>query len=263
MKKEPLKELFDSGAEIIGNIAGAIVGGVVAGPGGVIIGASIPTILTKGFKLIGEDVVNRNISKREEQKIGAGYAFALQRIEMNIEAGKQIRSDGFIDNDNVLSASNSILEGVTMKLQKEWELKKLQFYGNLLGNISFEKDVHFDYATVLLKLAESLSYRQLCLIKVFENKGTPQIDLAPIDNTYKRSIDLRGFNYSLYADLVEMEQLSVLKRVGAITVGAAIGNCTLSDIGTKLYRLMNLNELNAADYNRTLNDLQDMLPRML
>lgn len=133
----------------------------------------------------------------------------------------------------------------------------------MLGNISFEKDVHFDYATVLLKLAESLSYRQLCLIKVFENKGTPQIDLAPIDNTYKRSIDLRGFNYSLYADLVEMEQLSVLKRVGAITVGAAIGNCTLSDIGTKLYRLMNLNELNAADYNRTLNDLQDMLPRML
>lgn len=108
MKKEPLKELFDSGAEIISNIAGAIIGGALAGPEGVIIGASIPTVLTKGFKLIGEDVLNRNISKREEQKIGAGYTFALLRIEKNIKAGREYRNDGFIDNENILSDSNSI-----------------------------------------------------------------------------------------------------------------------------------------------------------
>ena len=263
MKKEPLNELLDSGAEIIANIAGAIVGGILIGPGGVLAGASIPTILKKGFKWIGEDVLNRNISKREEQKIGAGYTFALLRIEKNIKAGREYRNDGFIDNENILSDSNSILEGITVKLQKEWELKKLQFYGNLLGNISFEKEIHFNYATVLLKLAETLSYRQLCLIKVFENKGTPQIDLSPIDNAYRKSNDLRGFNYSLYVDLVEMEQLSVLKRSGAITVGATIGSCILSDIGIMLYRLMNLDELDIEDYNRTLYDLQDMLPKML
>ncbi|WP_352422976.1 hypothetical protein [Proteiniphilum sp.] len=263
MDEESLRKLLNAGSEIVGNVTGAIIGSAIAGPTGLLLGASLPTIFSMTFNRISDDVLNRTISKREEQKIGAGYIFAIDRIEKNIKAGKIIREDGFIGNDNILSDSNVILEGVTTKLQKEWELKKLQFYGNFLGNISFTDEVDFNYATVLLKIAENLSYRQLCLIKVFKKKGTPQIDLAPIENEYARGLSTKTFNYSLYSDLAEMDRLSVFQRRGPIKLGATIGNCILSDIGIKLYQLMNLEEIEKNDYNETVYELQSMLPGRL
>lgn len=263
MNEKHLTEILEAGYEITGSIAGAIAGGAIAGTPGIILGASIPTIISKGFKKISDDVLKRSISKREEQKIGAGYIFAIERIEKNIEAGREIRDDGFINNGNILSDSNTILEGVTLKLQKEWELKKLRFYGYFLGNISFEKNIDFDYAAVLLKIAETLSYRQLCIIKVFKEKGKPEIDLTPIENVYSRGLDDSNFNFSLFSDLAEMDRLTVFQRRRPIKLGAPIGNCVLSDMGIKLYNLMNLAEIDETDYNKTAYEIQKMLPNRL
>lgn len=264
MKKEDdLKKLLDAGCDITGSIAGAFIGAAVAGPAGLLIGASLPTIISESFKKISSDVLSRQISKREEQKIGAGYIFALQRIEKNIEGGKTIRNDGFIKDDEILSDSNTILEGVTVKLQKEWELKKLQYYGNFLGNIPFRKDIDFNYASVLLRLIDSMSYREICIIAVFQKRGTPEIDLSSIENRLKMNYMMHNFNYSMYSDLVELGQLFVFRRVPPFTVGSTLGNCVLSDLGEKLYDLMNLQEIDKNDFIKTKTDLEDMLGKTL
>ena len=261
--EKALEELLDAGYEIAGNISGALIGLTVAGPIGAIIGATVPTIITNSFKKISCDVLSRNISKREEQKIGTGYFFAIKRINQNITAGLSIREDDFINEENILSDSNTILEGVTIKLQKEWELKKLEFYGNYLGNISFRKDININYASVLLRLIESMSYRQLCLVVVFKKNGTPEIDLSPIENQFKSNFMLESFNFSLYSDLVALGQLTVFRRVAPFSLGASIGNCVLSDIGNKLYELMNLNDIIETDYLKVKNELEGMLSRKL
>lgn len=262
-KEDDLIKILDAGCEIAGNITGALIGGAIAGPVGLFAGATIPTIISTGFKSISSDIINRRISKREEQKIGAGYIFAIERIKKNIEYGCEIRNDGFIDNTNVLSDSNSILEGLTVKLQKEWELKKLQFYGNFLGNILFRQDIDFNYASVMLRLIESLTYRELCLIAVFKNKGTPEIDLSSLEKTFKDNIMTHKFNYSMYIDLVEMDKFTVFRRVPPFAVGATIGNCVLSDLGEKLYELMNLSEIDNSDLLKTTSDLEEMLGKRL
>lgn len=262
MKKEQsLKKLLYGSSEIIGSISGALVGTAVAGPAGTIVGATLPTILSNVFKKISKDVLSRNISKREEQKIGTGYYFALKRMEKNISNGLSIREDGFIDEEDILSDSNIILEGVTVKLQKEWELKKLVYYGNFLGNISFRKDININYATVLLRLVESLSYRQLCIVFVIEKHGTPKIDLSYIDSSYKKASQNHEFNYSLYSDLVDLINLSVLRPAPPYVLGATLGNCVLSDIGQKLFELMNLSEIDNEDYMETKRDLENMLSK--
>lgn len=262
-KDDDLKKLLDAGCEISGNIVGAFIGAAVAGPAGLIAGAVLPKIIYESFKMISSDVLRRQISKREEQKIGAGYIFALQRIEKNLQEGKTTRNDGFINDDNILTDSNIILEGVTVKLQKEWELKKLQYYGNFLGNISFRKDIDFNYASVLLRLIESLSYRELCIIAVFHKKGTPEIDLSPIESKYKMNYMMHNFNYSMYSDLVELAQLSVFRPVPPLKLGAAIGNCVLSDVGEKLYDLMNLHEIEEIDFLKAKADLENLLGKTL
>lgn len=258
-KEDDLNKLLDVGYDITGSIAGAFLGATIAGPGGLLIGAAIPKIISESFKIISSDVLKRRISKREEQKIGAGYIFAIQRIEKNLKEGRSIRNDGFIDADNILSDSNTILEGVTVKLQKEWELKKLRYYGNFLGNIFFRNDIDFNYASVLLRLIESLSYRELCIIAVFSKKGTPEIDLSPIESKYKMNYMMHNFNYSMYNDLVELGQLSVFRRVPPFTVGDSIGNCVLSDIGEKLYDLMNLLEIEEIDFLKAKADLENII----
>jgi hypothetical protein len=74
---------------------------------------------------------------------------------------------------------------------------------------------------------------------------------------------MHNFNYSMYSDLVELGQLSVFRRVPPFTLGASIGNCVLSDIGEKLYDLMNLKDIAGDDFLRTKADLENLLGRKL
>lgn len=257
--KDSFIELIDIGCEFVSSSIGAFIGVAIDGAAGIIAASAASPVLYKMFKSISEDVQAKKTSKREEQKIGAGYLFALRRIEYNISHGKKIRSDGFIVDDDILSDSNTILEGVTVKLQKEWELKKLEFYGNFLGNISYRADIDINYATVLLRLIESLSYRQICIVAIFKRIGTPEIDLSSIESRFKTNYAMHNFSYSLYSDLVELGQLSVLRRVAPFKVGAVLGNCVLSDIGEKLFELMNLSEICKDDYIKTKRELENML----
>jgi hypothetical protein len=50
----------------------------------------------------------------------------------------------------------------------------LKFYGNLLANLAFESGIDRGYSNFLLKSAETLSYRQLCLLALFVLKNSIQ-----------------------------------------------------------------------------------------
>jgi uncharacterized membrane protein len=54
-KDNIITELVETGSDISGNVAGAVIGGLIAGPSGAIIGGASGPFLTRIFKKVGTD----------------------------------------------------------------------------------------------------------------------------------------------------------------------------------------------------------------
>ena len=55
-KNNIVKDIIETGSEITGGVGGAVLGGLIAGPVGVVIGGASGPILTKMFKLLGTEL---------------------------------------------------------------------------------------------------------------------------------------------------------------------------------------------------------------
>lgn len=212
-EQENTKNLIEMGADIAGNAVGAAVGFIVAGPAGSVIGAAATPVLTGILKAIGSEIKSRLYSDRELIRAGGAMAFAIQKMQSNLEAGKTLRSDDFFNSAaNDRGAAKEMLEGVLLAAQKEYQEKKVRFYGNLYANIAFESDIDRSQANYLIRLLDRLSFRQLCIIAQFQNgaitfkASQPNPDIMNELNELtslgiiemKETPDLRDFDFVLY-----------------------------------------------------------------
>ena len=170
----PYRRLVEAGADITGNLAGSALGFLVAGPVGALAGAAASPVV-KHLLAVASDVIHRHVSTRETKRIGATLTFAAAKIRERLDSGQRPREDGFFaDDGQQRAAAEEIAEGVVIAAQREHEEKKLRFYGNLLANLAFVSDIDRPYSHFLLKSAEALSYRQLCLLALFTLKNSIQ-----------------------------------------------------------------------------------------
>jgi hypothetical protein len=245
MKDENVKDVINIGADITGGLGGALIGLLVAGPLGGVIGAGGAPVITTLIKRLAAEIKERLLGPREQVRIGAVYSFAIDKILKNKETGKELRQDSFFDtNQNERSAAEEIFEGVILKAQREYEETKLCYYGNLLGNIVFDGTVDKVLSNQLLRLAEELSYNQLCMIKIFHP-----------DNNFKWG-GLRTKNYrkgqiqreliTILYDLIDLENKQLF--VNPINHVFGITDIVPSEFQTQgnanlLYSLMQLNDI--------------------
>lgn len=173
MKKDSMNRLFDKGRIIVKALSN---GGIGAGgtiiTGDPLIGGMIGSVASDQIDLwlgkLSEDYENRALSSWESEKIGAVLGFAALEIEDNFNGQKIIRKDNFFNkNEFNRSSYDEIAEGIYNKAQKEYEIKKLRYYGNLLANIAFDSEVSLEEANKLIKIAEILTYRQIQLLALF------------------------------------------------------------------------------------------------
>ena len=130
--------LLETGASIAGATVGSGIGVVIAGPAGAVGGAAIGAVVQNVIQWIGKEIKERQLSKREEQKIGTVYELAKEKISKNIEEGKAIRNDGFFSsNGDDRPSSEEITEEIMFAAQRESEEKKLPYLANLYANIFF------------------------------------------------------------------------------------------------------------------------------
>jgi len=54
--------------------------------------------------------------------------------------------------------------------QREYQEKKVPFYGCFFANLAFRSDVSRAQGNMLLRIADQMSYRQLCLLAMFQDK---------------------------------------------------------------------------------------------
>lgn len=257
-----ITELVETGAELSGSIGGSVIGALIAGVPGAIVGGVFGPVITKSFKAIGLEIKKRVMGDREAIRIGAGYTFALSKIKQKIDAGEKPREDGYFEaKDGKRAVSEEILEGALLIAQKEYEEFKVKHYGYLIANISFDPKIDRGYANFLLRMAEKLSYRQLCLLELFNDTKKyellriiqpPQLDtVTDPTKIFIRShsgmarVPLKNWKADLASEIEEMIQFGLLELDSLFFENYSGGK--LLSPGKELRDLMELNELDVDD----------------
>lgn len=170
-RSDIIQDIIESGAEITGSVSGALIGVAFAGAPGAIAGGAVGPIITKAFKVMGAEIKNRFLGKREEIRIGAAYKFALDKIKENENNGQTVRDDTFFQSENGQRPSaEEVLEGVILSSQREFEELKIKYLGNLYANICFNQDISREHANQLIKTADGLTYRQFCILQLLRER---------------------------------------------------------------------------------------------
>jgi hypothetical protein len=257
------RRLVEAGADITGNLAGSALGFLVAGPTGAFVGAAMSPVV-KHMLGLATDVIKRSISVRETKRIGATLTFAAAKIREKLDRGQKLREDGFFDGDSTNRApADEIADGVVMAAQREHEEKKLKFYGNLLANLAFTVGIDRGYSNFLLRTAESLSYRQMCLLALFVLKGS--IQGGGLRQKDYRSVD-PGSNVNvplptipILYEIFDLYSRGLVSGGGSALLGLVDVNpslITVQGAGSILVNLMELLTIDLPDLNALIPPLQ-------
>lgn len=246
-KTDTLRGLIDGGAEIAGGAVGGALGFLAGGPAGAAALGAGGVLAAKALKRIGDEVSERLLGPREKVRTGGVLAIAAAEIDRCIRNGKSLRSDGFFQERSPgRSDAEEVAESVLLKSQREPEEKKLPYMGHLLANISFDDQISAQMAHQIIKAAEQLTYRQLCILKLAVVKQTLQL----------RNGDYRGhdsFSKDLYQVLYECLDLyhrAFINFGGEVVFGptdVSPGKMTVQGLGADLFNLMSLAEIPTED----------------
>lgn len=248
-----IERLVQAGIAIAGNVAGV---GVTLSSGDPFLGAAAGAAIQQA----GGEVAARLLGPREEARVGAAMLYAADRLKMLVEEGASIRTDGFFADDVDRSDGSEVVEGVLLAAQRDHEEKKLRFYGNLLAAIAVTPDIDVGFANLLIRYAEVLSYRQLCLLALIKDKD----DYSLRDERVRD-----GDTWPQRAVLEELDELGWAKREmvmpipvewdgsGRRPLQEKMGrpaSSQLANYGTVLHALMGLDTIEEEDI-RQLADL--------
>ena len=116
------------------------------------------------------NLVNQFTSQRQAKRIKDVSHYALNGIKPRLK-DEELRDDGFFERTIDRSYAEEAFEAVLLKAQDEHEEKKIPYLGKLFENACFDSQIHPGLLNILCKDFESLTYRQLCIIKmIIENK---------------------------------------------------------------------------------------------
>ena len=239
-KNERVNELISNGSDIAGAAIGAALGFLAIGPVGAALFGAGGILAAKALKRIGDEVSGRILGPREKVRVGGVLAIAASEIKSRIENGERVRTDGFFDEkESGRSDAEEVAENILLKSQREPEEKKLPYMGHLLSNIAFDSQINAQMAHQIVKVAEQLTYRQLCILK-----------LAVVRQGFGlRNGDYRGqgsFSKELYQVLYECLDIyhrGLVNFGGEVAFGptdVAPGRMEIQGLGADLYNQMKL-----------------------
>jgi hypothetical protein len=202
------------------------------------------------------DFSRRVLATREKKRVGAVLILARQKVESNFVAGKNVRQDDFFTNQSDgRSSAEEIAEGVLIASQREYEERKLPFYGNLLGNLAFTSSYDRAYSNLLIKIAKDLSYRQLCLLYIVHNNKNLNLQHRSLRQRDKDGEeDVSREKLGVLQELVDLHRRGVIvdaSNTAWIDVSDATVDRSLVELGTALYDLMELSKIRAVDVQET------------
>ena len=252
-----IERLLERGTEMLGSGANAVTSGALAlligGPEGLAIGG----VLGKGVEIalnkVGQEISTRQLAPREETRVGAAFAYAAAEINRRLKEGDALRNDDFFDEKRAgRSDAEEVVESVLLKAQREPEERKIRYMGFSFSSIAFDSQISVQMAHQLTKIAEQLTYRQLCILKLSEVKDRYELrredyrdhgeigkDLYQVLYECAELYNKEFINFRGKADLHGRELADFGATIDGLT--RAIPSCmTLQGIGADLYNLKKL-----------------------
>jgi hypothetical protein len=267
--------------ETISAVGGALAGTAVALVAGPFVGSASGEAVARVLLRVGHEVEQRFLAPRQQRRVDQALQAATEAARNELDAGKEIRADGFFDQPSPddPSPAGEVLEGVLRTAADEWEQRKVPYIGRMFATVSFDPSISPSDANYLLKLADRLTYQQVVLLAFWE---------AAQDE--KRSYRQEVMSASIRKDegrsrptaliLAEMNDLAAAGLLGVINsddqlvrVGETIGGLggfqtfgggvrltivQLTDMGQSLYRLMALDQVPDADLTSIARALHGM-----
>ncbi len=162
---QQIESFIEAGADIAGSATSTAVGILIGGAGGAMAGAAAGPVVSGMFRSVVEDFAHRYLSSRERARASSVHTLAVVEINEKLRRGYELRHDGFFDGTpGNRSMAEEIAEGVLRAAQGENQEAKVPFLAHLLANTAFRDDLDRATANRLIELAETLSYRQFCLL---------------------------------------------------------------------------------------------------
>lgn len=258
-----IEKLIKSGSAITGRSAGAAASAALAGPLGAIPGAAVGAasgiLAEQVFEVVGKEFAAHVLGLREENRIGATIIYAKNKIRGRLNAGEQLRNDGFFSLPQPphpacleipfieRPPADEVLEGVLLAAQREHEEKKLPFISNLLANILFDPNIDKMQANLMIKISSDITYTQFCILKIFGcTKKFPSLR----DENYRGEGQLGFKLISLLEEISDLWNQGVLNCSGKAHLGLTDVNpskMNIQGIGILLYKLMELEKIDESD----------------
>ncbi|MCF8023147.1 MAG: hypothetical protein K9L17_10690 [Clostridiales bacterium] len=266
---EQINDLLDKGTDIIGGSIGGVIGFLLGGPGGAAVGELTGVLVRESLNKFLSDMASRELSIREKDRVGACARCVIDKIRAKIMSGEEVRDDGFFPRDSAStrSPSEEIFEGILLKCKNEHEEKKIHLNANIFVNIAFKSNVSIGEANHLMQIAESLTYRQLCLLSLFKIKDIEGIKLRDF-NLYKTEYSISYETLSVLQEVLDLinnwgmvgtydfENKSMGNIVESIDL-ITPNNLMLTEYGKRLCEILNIEEINRNE----INELIDILKR--
>jgi len=243
-----LKQLFDNYAEIVGGGIGAVLGFLAGDPMMAAFSGAGGAAAAGILKTIGQEFSERQLSDREDFRVGKVLAVAAWEIHRRSK-DENLRNDEFCDKKPTgRSDAEEVAEAIILKCQREPQEKKILYMGYLLAGIAFDPNISADMGHQLIKAAEELTYRQFCILKLAVVKDRFNLRNQDYQNHGR-------FSKELYQVLQECHDLCLksyleykipLTFSGQITVkyvNIQPNKMTIYGIGEDLFKLMNLSSI--------------------
>lgn len=245
----PIKKLCDAGSNITGGLVSVAVGTAFAGIPGAFAGALIGPIVTS-LSGTAIDFLSQQLSQSENEKIGAGFAFAIHKISERSKKGEKIRTDNFFKSDiNARSPAKEILEGVLLKCKNEYEIKKLRLIGNIFGNAAF-MNISPENISSILKITERLTYRQLCILAIPYCKISPKIKGPLLLTINQGMVTTTDFSQILSQEINELKQLKLISFGYRKDISFFMQTHSFSSVVSKL---LSLDQIPEEDFSAVFN----------
>ena len=122
-------------------------------------------------------------ASRERVRAGAALAFAVEYAATLHRNGRAVRSDRWFDaRTGSRSAAEELAESVVVAARRSTDERRVRHLGYLLSEVAVSPEVDLALAGRALRLAESLSWRQLALVAGVGRRDRVPLPMAPLES---------------------------------------------------------------------------------
>lgn len=194
-----------SAAATVAAVGGALVAAIALDPSFAVAGAG----LSAGIAKQAEEALQSAITRSELLRGETVLRHIAAVLERRIKAGERLRSDFAVSTFSASPIGVEQLEAIVQKARASYEERKLPYLGNLYASVALDPTISRTEANHLAVLAESLTFTQYALLRLFAQHGSIPLREGRLDEAQGTTYE----QWALYELCVDLWNRRLIKRL--------------------------------------------------